>query len=277
MEYKNLYLKYKFKGGIELYNEDVHNQLLNKWMKYYIGTKSPTVILRIGTMGSGKTSAVNSFIDNYLGYNSNLFSIIDLDKIIVTSGYMNSPDDWWNAQVTINGYKIVEDIINESILLKRHLSTESTGKFLCPSKKIIRKAMHNGYNIIGICPFVPYFIIKGRIIKRAEEEGRNVSLDELSSNVINMLPKLLDIAVECDIFYVLDNTVSYNETPKILTEINYSAKSYDDKKCCEWKINTVTINNLISLLYDNINKYDNNEQYIYNIELTFLKKLIELQ
>lgn len=149
-------------------------------------------------------------------------------------------------------------------------------KFKGGINDLYKEYVHNGYNIIGICPFVPYFIIKGRIIKRAEEKGRNVSLDELSSNVINMLPKLLDIAVECDVFYVLDNTVSYDETPKILTKINYTPKSYDNTKCCVWKINKVIINNLINLLIDNKNKYNKDEEHIYDIELTFLEKLINL-
>ena len=273
MSYKLKLLKYKFKGGG--YNEEIYHTFNDRWMKYYIGPTTPTIVLRIGTMGSGKTSSVNLFIDKYLNYNSNLFSIIDLDRIITTSGYMKTPDDWWEAQVTINGYKIVENIINESILLHRHLSTESTGKFLCPSKKIIRKAMHNGYNIIGICPFVPYFIIKGRIIKRAEEEGRNVSLDELVSNVVNMLPNLISIAVECDIFYVLDNMVPQNTTPEIIAEINYSTTSRDDDKCCQWKINTQICIKLITYIQANKHEYKSDvEHNIYDKEIAFIEQFL---
>jgi hypothetical protein len=168
-------------------------------------------------------------------------------------------------------YKIVENIIDESIALHRHLSTESTGKFLCPSKKIIRKAMHNGYNIIGICPFVPYYMIKGRIVKRAEEEGRNVSLKELIDNILNMLPKLIDIAVECDIFYVIDNTVPQGSMPEIIAKINYSIKSRDDQKCCIWDINNDRIDNLISIITSNRDAYKEDiEIEIYNLELKFL-------
>jgi len=275
MNYKK-YLKYKFRGGV--YIEEEYNKLNNKWLHYYVGPITPTIVLRIGTMGSGKTSSINLFIDRELNYNSNLFSIIDLDRIVTTSGYMKTPEDWWEAQVTINGYKIVENIINESILLKRHLSTESTGKFLCPSKKIIRNAMHNGYNIIGICPFVPYFIIKNRIAKRAEEEGRNVSLKELIDNILNMLPNLIEIAIECDNFYVLNNTVSQDTTPEIIAHINYSITSRDNDKCCQWDINTNIINKLINYIKDNVNEYKTEiENTIYNEEIKFLEQFFKFK
>jgi hypothetical protein len=103
----------KKRGGAQ-FDSNVHQELLDKWSRYYIGPEK-TLIMRIGTMGSGKTSAVNLFIEEDLGYNPENFSIVDLDKIVTSSVYMTDPDKWWDAQVTIGGYQITDKIIRESI------------------------------------------------------------------------------------------------------------------------------------------------------------------
>ena len=38
------------------------------WLNYYTGPNIPTLLIRIGPMGSGKTSAVNIFIEKHLKF-----------------------------------------------------------------------------------------------------------------------------------------------------------------------------------------------------------------
>ena len=55
------------------------------WIKYYQGPETHTTILRVGAMGSGKTTAVDHFIRDILGYNPALFSLVSLDDMITKS------------------------------------------------------------------------------------------------------------------------------------------------------------------------------------------------
>lgn len=264
------------KGGENaVFNPEVHAKLLAKWSKYYLGPDQKTIIMRIGTMGSGKTSAVNLFIEEVLGFNSSMFSIIDLDKIITTSGYMTSPDKWWDAQVTVGGYKITDTIINASINKGVNFSTESTGKFICPSRKIITVATRLGYSPIGICPYVPFYELKNRIAARAKEEGRDVNTADLEDNLKNMLPKLMEIAPLCDRFYVIHNLVPKGQSPILLLESKTDFTKYNSSKCCEWNSHDEEINKLLQTLEENAGNYTSqNDLVILDLEKKFLRNLL---
>ena len=105
-------------------------------------------------------------------YNPDIFSIVDLDKIITSDSYYKSKTKgkllsseelgklWWDTNVKINGYKLMDKIIGKLITYQKSFSTESTGKYFCPSRKIMRKSYRYGYNNIGICPYVPYYELK---------------------------------------------------------------------------------------------------------------------
>ena len=268
-----MYCNSKKRGGAQ-FDARVHEKLLYKWSKYYIGPEK-TLIMRIGTMGSGKTSAVNLFIEEELGYNQAIFSIIDLDKIVTTSEYMTDPDKWWDAQVTIGGYEITDKIIRESIKAKKNFSTESTGKFICPNRKLITIASKAGYNLIGICPYVPYYELKSRIKKRADEEGRAVTTSELEDNLKNMLPKLFEIVPLCDKFFVINNLVKKGDSPEKLLSVETDFTKYDSTKCCDWEFNDDATNRLLSKLDDNIDKYKTHSELdIFELEKKFLTKLL---
>jgi hypothetical protein len=47
-------------------NKKYYGGGIEDWIRYYIGPENHTIIMRIGTIGSGKTSSVNLFIDNVL-------------------------------------------------------------------------------------------------------------------------------------------------------------------------------------------------------------------
>ena len=262
-------------GGNAVINPEVHAKLLAKWSKYYLGPEQKTVVMRIGTMGAGKTSAVNLFIDEVLGYNNSMFSIIDLDKMVTTSGYMTSPDKWWDAQVTIGGYTITDKIINASISKGINFSTESTGKFICPSRKIITIGSRLGYNYIGICPYVPFYELKNRIAARAKEEGRDVNTSELEDNLKNMLPKLMEIVPLCDNFYVIHNLVPKGQSPVLLLESKMDFTKYNSSKCCEWNSHDEEINKLIQNLEQNAGNYISQPEIsILELEKKFLNNLL---
>ena len=280
LKYKNKYLKIKnnkkfvMTGSADL-NTDIHNKLLEKWSKFYLGPDSKTVLMRIGTMGSGKTSAIDAFVEKQLGYNANIFSIIDLDRIVTTSGFMTDPDKWWDAQTIIGGYTIVDSIIRNSIKKGMNFSTESTGKFICPSRKVINISTHAGYNTIGVCPYVPYYELKKRVKARAIEEGRDVSTADLEDNMKNMLPRLLDVAPLCDNFYVIHNLVAKGQQPVKLVELIVDFKKFDNDRCCAWKYNDEETTKLLLILKDNKDKYvTQNELDIYQIEQKFLTSLL---
>jgi hypothetical protein len=270
-------------GAAIIPNKD---EIKENWEKYYLGPKTPTLIMRVGTMGSGKTSAVDLFVEKYLKYDPNIFSVIDLDKIITedesyiqkfTPGMTASAAGnlWWDTQVAIGGYAITDSIVDKMLTKKKSFSTEGTGKFVCPSRKQIVKSMKSGYDVIGICPYVPYYELKNRISARAAEEGRDVSLGELQGNVIKMLPLLLDIAVMCDAFYILSNLVSKGDVPELLLNLTYDTTKYDNTQCSVYNYNDQLVKGLISNITSNKLKYiGKEEEEIYKKELAFMNTLM---
>ena len=274
---------YQLGGAAIIPNKD---EIKENWEKYYLGPENPTLIMRVGTMGSGKTSAVNLFLEKYLKYDPNIFSVIDLDKIITedesyiqkfTAGMTAKAagDLWWETQVAIGGYDITDSIVNKMLTKKKSFSTEGTGKFVCPSRKQIVKSMKSGYDVIGICPYVPYYELKNRISARAAEEGRDVSLGELQGNVIKMLPLLLDVAVMCDAFYILSNLVSKGDVPELLLSLTYDSTKFDNDQCSVYNYKDQLVEGLISNITSNKVKYvGKEEEEIYKKELAFMNTLM---
>lgn len=219
-------------------------------------------------------------------YNPDIFSIVDLDKIITSDSYYKSKTKgkllsseelgklWWDTNVKINGYKLMDKIIGKLITYQKSFSTESTGKYFCPSRKIMRKSYRYGYNNIGICPYVPYYELKKRVEIRAQEEGRDLSLDELKVNMISMLNNILKIGSSLDKFYMLDNLVAKGTTPKIILTSTYDVDALDNTECCVYQYNIPIITNIYKNLEKNKNMYILDEIDVYNKELTFFKILL---
>jgi hypothetical protein len=219
-------------------------------------------------------------------YNPDIFSIVDLDKIITSDSYYKSKTKgkllsseelgklWWDTNVKINGYKLMDKIIGKLITYQKSFSTESTGKYFCPSRKIMRKSYRYGYNNIGICPYVPYYELKKRVEIRAQEEGRDLSLDELKVNMILMLNNILKIGSSLDKFYMLDNLVAKGTTPKIILTSTYDVDALDNTECCVYQYNIPIITNIYKNLEKNKNMYILDEIDVYNKELTFFKILL---
>ena len=55
------------------------------WTKYYLGYEEPSCLVRIGPMGSGKTSAVDKFLESHLKISSKNYMLIDIDNMVVKS------------------------------------------------------------------------------------------------------------------------------------------------------------------------------------------------
>ena len=139
-----------------------------KWKKYYLGPEKPTILIRIGPMGSGKTTATNIYINKVLDFNDSVFQLIDLDKMVTeskeyTDGLIKIEQEvnsyntnkqqlktellsklWGEVNKKIDGYKLVNSITSFLIENRRHFSTESTGSYFCPNRKKIIEAYKNG-------------------------------------------------------------------------------------------------------------------------------------
>merc|ERR1711935_1313338 len=95
-----------------------------KWIKHYLGYNDPSCLIRIGPMGSGKTSAIDKFLENYLKISSKNYMLIDVDAIIMNSiEYKKGKDAlgpnptsrglnnlWYSTSKIIKAYKIRDNI-----------------------------------------------------------------------------------------------------------------------------------------------------------------------
>ena len=124
-------------GKMVTFNSDLGKQILNNyvyqlggasnipnkvdikenWEKYYLGPENPTLIMRVGTMGSGKTSAVNLFLDvavicDALYVLSNLVSKGDIPELLLSLTYDSTKFD--NDQCSVYNYndQSVEGLIS---------------------------------------------------------------------------------------------------------------------------------------------------------------------
>jgi len=285
LKYKTKYLDLKeiLDGGDDSakstsqYDDAKHKSILNRWRKYYFGPENNTILMRIGVMGSGKTSSVDSYIENNLKYNPEIFTLIDLDRIITTSGEMKDEHDWVNANEKIDGYQIVDTLIRESLAKKKTFSTESTGAWVCPSRKIITLANKIGYNTIAIMPFVPFYLLKERVTLRAQKEGRAVKLEELILNLERILTKINDIIPLADEFIIVHNVVDIGKPPKLMlnVKVDYSIKNGDNFKCCNWNSYDNEINYILKLLINNESKYKGEkEENVFRLEKKFITSLL---
>ena len=258
------------------------------WIKYYQGPETHTTILRVGAMGSGKTTAVDHFIRDILGYNPALFSLVSLDDMItksqhyvdevhnksLTSAQMDKI--WTDTEKKIGGYALMSRIVERILLTKRCFSTEGTGRYLCPSKISMVRAHKQGYDVIVILPYVPFYILKSRVKARALIEKRDVSAENLQDNVLSLLKRMLKLPQFCDTMYILDNTVDPGKTPLQLVKITYDVTKLDDCACTKWTYDFNRISQLLTLLEQNTAEYITPQEIsILNEErkiLTFLKQ-----
>jgi len=239
-----------------------------KWKKYYLGPEKSTVLIRTGAMGSGKTTAINIFIEKKLGYCNGIFQLIDLDKMVTSStkytdglnkinknNSINSVDKtkllsklWDEVNKDIQGYKLLNTITSHLVNSRRNFSTESTGSFFCPNRKKIIEAYKNGYDALVIFAFLPYYKLNERVRHRALTEGRDVSEQELESNILNALEKSTENLYITNNCYFLNTDVTVNEIPELLlhTQIDFDNKKDFDNCIKVVSYNSKSIQKLIN-------------------------------
>lgn len=249
-------------------------------------------VIRMGTMGSGKSSAVNAFLESKYGWQPSMFQIVDLDRMVTSSAAYRAKvcsgttlqdlsgqqmgDAWWAGQVSISGYDTVDDIIERASLRGLTFSVEQTGKFMCPLTKVCRRLYKSGYKVIGVSPYVPYYILKGRVEKRAEDEGRDVSTDDLEKNMKMFLPKLFDMVHLTDAFFILNNDVPFGYPPEVLVASNIDWTKHDDQRCSTRTINKDAVQALLDKVKAARSNYVTaSELEVHDIEVTFLQRMYE--
>jgi len=253
-----------------------------------------TAIIRIGTMGSGKSSAVDGFLNaRNPGWDAgNMFQIVDLDRMVTSSkayrekvcadNFINRAltpkqmgDAWWDGQVATDGYKTVDWVIDAASFQGLTFSVEQTGTYFCPLRKVARKLFKAGYEVVGASPYVPYFELKTRVAKRAEEEGRDVDTSSLINNMKALLPQLFDMMRYLDTFYILNNLVAKGAAPEVMVEQETDWTKYDDQLCSRRTINSDVITRIMQILVANEDKYvGQEEQNLFVIEKTFLESML---
>jgi len=277
----------------------------DKWEKYYIGPEIPSLLIRIGPMGSGKTSAIDLFIEKNLGYSKSVFQLINLDDIVTTNllykntlisindnlSIMPISDQekkklktqqlnklWSESQNDIQGYKLVDYLILKMINRKRTFSIESTGSYFCPNRKRIINSYKNGYDTMIIFTFLPFYELINRISKRAEEENRDLDLNYLMDNILNAYEKYSEYLYITGNFYILDNFVEKKENPILLLHTKMDFKKYDSENCVSVNsFNDERIQILKNLIMANKTFYTDQDttkkQKIYEAEIKFLTNI----
>lgn len=243
-------------------------------------------------MGSGKSSAVNLFLREKWNFNKEMFQIVDLDRMITRSqAYRNAVcdgdtvknlngkqmgDAWWAGQVATQGYQTVDNIITSASDRGLTFSIEQTGKFMCPLKKVVRRLFKKGYKVILASPYVPFFILKGRVRARAEKEGRDVPTDELEKNMLMMLPKLFEMIEEADEGYVLSSDVKFGDPPELLMSQYTDWNKYDNQRCNTRTIDGQKVGTLLAKLQANEHQYTTDgEKKIFEVEQQFIQTMLD--
>tara|TARA_B110000977_G_scaffold191616_1_gene264017 strand:- start:4347 stop:5252 length:906 start_codon:yes stop_codon:yes gene_type:complete len=254
-----------------------------KWIKYYLGYNDPSCLIRIGPMGSGKTSAIDKFLENYLKISSKNYMLIDIDAIIMNSNeYKKSKDTlganptsaqlnklWYITSKIINAYKIRDNITLKITNKKRNYSVESTGSYFCPNKELLWKNFTNGYRMIIIFPFVTFDELTKRVKRRAILEGRDIDIPSLKTNYINAYNKIFNIISLPVDFYLINNMVGPGEQPTLLAASTFHSKS-DATNCIK---GTVEINDIKQIL-DEL-QVSNEGLDIKKLLNTFFKKIVK--
>lgn len=243
-------------------------------------------------MGSGKSSAVNAFLEDKYGWSPSMFQIVDLDRMVTSSKAYRDVvcsgstvkklsgkemgDAWWAGQVATHGYSTVDSIITAASQSGLTFSIEQTGKFMCPLQKVTRRLFKSGYHVIGASPYVPFYILKDRVAARARKEGRDVSTEELETNMLLMLPKLFDMALEADEFYILNNDVPLGASPEVLLSTQIDWSKYDNQKCSSRTIDGAKVQALLNKVKAAAAHYTTaGEQKVYATEVAFLQALYD--
>ena len=140
------------------------------------------------------------------------------------------------------------------------------------------KASKLGYRTIVICTYVPFYILKDRVTKRANIEGRGVSFDELKNNMLQMLPAIFETIRFADEAYILDNMVPLGNTPVSIHTSITNWEAYDDTDCCNNDTDccntTFNIDQLKQLVISVTSAQYDTYNDVKECELTFLNSLI---
>ena len=107
---------------------------------------------------------------------------------------------------------------------------ENTGNWFCPSKDKLIRCYKNGYNVITLFCFVPFYELWSRIEKRVIKEGRGIDIDNAKNNVKSALEKIDEVMNISDNYYILSNLVDPKNPPEIILHGNFNSKE-DDTKC----------------------------------------------
>ena len=263
----------------------------------------PVLMLRLGPMGSGKSTSIDRWISSPaavpgdpagpiasgLGMDVAKFASVDLDDIVTSSevykdGFARIEagtlagaertkalgDLWWKAQVAVDGYAVVDKLVERLMFHKRHITTESTGTWLCPSRSRLLAAWRAGYNVVAAYPYVKYSSLKERVQLRAMAEGRDVPEDDLRKNYLAALKKVGSIRLFAERFVVLDNNVARGEDAPVLAEaaIGLFNKAYDTADCAHHAADNKRITRLMAEV-----EAEETDTEIRDVQLCFLEAL----
>lgn len=250
-------------------------------------------VIRLGTMGSGKTSSVDLFLQDHWGYGPEMFQNVELDMIVtsaksyrdqVCDGQTMKPNlDFGHLHATylrVADKELMVDNIVDSIqeaLLDEGLSfsSEITGKTFCKLRRFSRQAFKKGYEVYGVAPYVPFYLIKQRLLDRAAKEGRMPAMGPVVNNFMKFVPRMMSMTLEVDAFFFLDNTVAFGEVPRLLLESQTDFTQGDLQKCSRRTVNEAAVTVLLTDLEQHRADYDpDTEMEIFKVERDMLTTLI---
>jgi len=259
---------------------------------------SHQAVLRVGVMGTGKSSAVDAFMDEILGLGKGvaeaMYQLVDVDLLTTASdSYRHAicsengrkemtgkelESAYYQARKAVNPMAIRSYLIDAAAKSGYTFSIEQTGWSFCYYKQATRSLFKAGYEVIGVSPYVPFFALKSRIIERAKREGRQPSLKNLKDNVNRLLPRVFDLAAESDKFHVVSNYVPFGEPPKLL--FSYAAEFdrslMDTQACSQRSVKREVAESLLKELNDNKDKYEEDELLVWQSEIDFLTALLNI-
>lgn len=260
-----------------------------------IATK--TVILRVGTMGSGKTSSVDGFLDN-LRLNHSIFPNLDLDRIVTGTkvfrdGVCNkdgtlkelSPEIgnavYWAARRSshVGDWGTLEVISDHLVALGYTFSRETCGsdmphlldQLLGKRYDIISQYINSGYEAMAVVPYLPFFVAKGRVAKRANEEGRDVPFERMCADYETFFHHLFQLMGRVSSFYLVDNNVAWGHPMRLLMETQSSGG-----RCSIVKTDVQALQTLLNTVIEAAASYTGSvEEHIYQIEVAFLNAMVQ--
>lgn len=249
-------------------------------------------VIRLGTMGCGKTSAVDLFLQDHFGYSPGMFQNIELDMIVTSAkkyrdavcegptlkalSHSEMDAAYWNVrEKELHVASIVSNI--EATLLAEGLtfSSETTGKSFCSLRRRSRNAFKQGYEVIGVAPYVPFYLVKQRVVDRAAKEGRTVAMVPLMNSFMTFIPRVMSMTLEVDTFFLIDNTVAFGEVPRVLLESQSDFTKGDPEKCARRTVNLPAVESLLTELEQHSGDYMGDDQVsVFEAERDMLNALI---